>query len=283
MRTAVRLPDVAPGDFVWVRQQRWRVVRARRDADVLRLDLTGRRGETSLLAPFDRVHVERQRAVARLVRSRPAHALARLRRAIGGATHARSLPCLVGTDPSLAILPYQLEPALALANGTRRGLVADEVGLGKTLQALIVIADLTRREPDARVLVLVPASLCRQWSEELTRRFAIAHRIADRDGLDRAARDGAFGENVWRRSGVWLATLDFLKQPHVFQALPLVPWDLVVIDEAHDACGQSDRHRAADAIARRSRRLLLLTATPHSGDEERFRRLTQLGADRQRG
>jgi hypothetical protein len=59
--------------------------------------------------------------------------------------------------------------------------------------------------------------------------------------------------------------------------MPVAPWDLVVVDEAHDACGDSDRHEICDELARRSRHVLLLTATPHSGDHVRFSRLERLG------
>ena len=84
-------------------------------------------------------------------------------------------------------------------------------------------------------------------------------------------------ENPWRRPGVWIASFDFLKQPHVMDALPHDPWDLLVIDEAHAACGDSERYDACSEFARRARQVMLLTATPHSGDETRFTRLLDLG------
>jgi hypothetical protein len=76
---------------------------------------------------------------------------------------------------------------------------------------------------------------------------------------------------------VWIGSLDFLKQEHVLDAMPFSPWDLVVVDEAHAACGDSERHRACDELARRGRHVILLTATPHSGDGARFSRLLNLG------
>ena len=195
---------------------------------------------------------------------------------VARAGQARTLPVLV--DAKLDLLPHQLEPALAVFAGARRVLLADEVGLGKTLQAAIVAAELVRREPDARILIVVPAPIVSQWSDELRTRFDLSCRIADRGGLDAAGRETAVGGIAWRQSGIWIATLDFLKQPHVLQGLPGDPWDLVVVDEAHGACGRTERHAAADALLRSARRCLLLTATPHSGDEERYTRLMQLGA-----
>jgi superfamily II DNA or RNA helicase len=85
------------------------------------------------------------------------------------------------------------------------------------------------------------------------------------------------GHNPWAGTGVWIVSADYLKQPHVFEAIPSIPWDVVVVDEAHDACGDSVRHEAINEMAGRARHVLLLTATPHVGDAARFRRLEQLG------
>ena len=90
-------------------------------------------------------------------------------------------------------------------------------------------------------------------------------------------RAGAFGENPWRRAGVWIASPDFLKQRHVFESLPPDAWDLLVVDEAHVACGDSDRFETCQAVARRARRVVMLTATPHSGDVARYARLMDIG------
>ena len=178
----------------------------------------------------------------------------------------------------IAILPHQFEPALALTAGARRVLVADEVGLGKTIQAGLAIAECVRRRPEARVLVVAPVSLQSQWQAELLDRFGLSLARGDRDGLDAEARVGAFGDNPWAHRSIWIASLDFLKQPHVASGLPHRLWDLIVVDEAHDACGDSARFRAGTILACRARRLVLLTATPHSGDATRFSRLLSFGA-----
>jgi superfamily II DNA or RNA helicase len=182
-------------------------------------------------------------------------------------------------DARVDLLPYQLEPILALLAGARRVLIADEVGLGKTIQAGLAIAELQRRRPSCRALVLVPAPLVDQWIDELVSRFALAPRRVDQDTLDEDAREAVVGAwSPWARSGVFVASADFLKQRHVIDAMPLVPWDLLVVDEAHGVAGDSQRHDACDELARRARHVLLLTATPHVGDAERYRRLRDLGA-----
>ena len=266
-------PVPAPGDAIWIRQQRWRVLQTWRDRRVLWLDVAGHGERRTFLAPFDRPAAEAPRS--RPVRVRPRRALAAL-----VALNARSFgptTILSAVSARIDVLPHQLAPGLALAAGTRRVLIADEVGLGKTIQAGLAIAEAVRRRPTARVLVLTPASLVAQWRAELADRFALTTTFADRAGLDELSRAGRFGASPWDRRGIWIASPDFLKQPHVAGALPALPWDLLVIDEAHDVCGRSERHALCDLLGRSACQLLLLTASPHSGDASRFQRLLDLG------
>jgi superfamily II DNA or RNA helicase len=125
--------------------------------------------------------------------------------------------------------------------------------------------------------VLVPAALRDQWADELGRRFGIDCHAADRHGLDERARHGLPGDNPWRRPGVWIASFDFLKQRHMMDALPSDPWDLLVIDEVHAASGDSERHDSCAELARRARLVMLISATPHNGDDARFMRVIDLG------
>jgi superfamily II DNA or RNA helicase len=262
-----------PGEVVWIRQRRWRVERARRDRNVVRLDVRNRDARLTFLAPFDRPStVERGE---RLRRVRPRHAAARLAQLVGRAHTWSTIASAI--DASIDILPYQLEPALAVLNGARRVLIADAVGLGKTIQAGLVVAEVHRRSATARTLIVVPAPLRDQWIDELRSKFRIESRAADRQMLDEVARHHAYGDNPWREPGVWIASLDYVKQPHVLESLPPAPWDLLIVDEAHVASGDSERHDACAELARRARRVLLLSATPHSGDETRFARFVGLG------
>ena len=151
------------------------------------------------------------------------------------------------------------------------------MGLGKTIQAALAIAELKRRRPVLRAMVIVPGSLRDQWRDELNERSGsgLQSRIA-RVSIRPPARS-ATARARGPEPSVWIVSADYLKQPHVFDAVPGGPWDIVVIDEAHDACGESARHEAADEMARRARHVLLLTATPHVGDGARFARLEALG------
>jgi superfamily II DNA or RNA helicase len=258
---------------VWIRQRRWRVERTHVDGNVVQLDVENRDGRLTFLAPFDRP--ETAMRPQRPVRVRPQQAMARLASLVSRTSAAR-VPS-AALEARVRILPHQLEPLLAVLGGHRRILIADEVGLGKTIQAGLILAELQRRDSALRAIVIVPAALRDQWTDELTVRFALRIQLADRAGVEHAGRLSMFGESPWQQPGIWLASPDYLKQQHVLRGLPAALWDLVVIDEAHDACGESERHAACDAIARSARRLVLLTATPHSGDEGRYTRLLDMG------
>lgn len=262
-----------PGDLVRIRQQPWHVERARVDADICRLDVSRGLSRTSFLVPFDRVQpLTRPR---RFLRGRRQSLRARALGLPASTFGHRSLASGVGAW--LDIRPFQLVAAIAFGDGHRRVLLADEVGLGKTVQAGLAIAEVVRDDAASRVLLLVPPGLHDQWADELTRRFGIQACTIDRRTLGDAFAASPAPDDPWRRPGVWLASLDFVKQPHVAQAVPDAAWDLVVLDEAHDACGHSERYRAADMLARRARRVLLLSATPHTGEPTRFARLLALG------
>jgi superfamily II DNA or RNA helicase len=266
-------PLPAQGDIVWIRQTRWRVERVRRLSAVDRIDVSNRHRHCTFLAPFDRWSAQPWSRRPRAVRRQ--RALALVAGQVAREVSVRTPATAVAAD--IEILPYQLEPALAVAAGARRILIADDVGLGKTIQAGLAIAELVHLDPSARVLVVAPAGLSEQWETELARRFRVAGTIAGAETLSRAARSGARGDNPWRRPGVWIASPDYLKQPHVLALLLLDPWDLVVIDEAHGVAGLSERHRAGHELARRSRRVILMSATPHNGDEAAFARLLSVG------
>ena len=97
-------------------------------------------------------------------------------------------------------------------------------------------------------------------------------------GCDGPSADRPPDVNPWSLPGIYLTSIDFAKRPEVLRALEDTTWDLVVLDEAHAAVGASDRRRAAHALACRSRRVLLLTATPDIGDPAAFASLCSIGA-----
>ncbi len=178
----------------------------------------------------------------------------------------------------LTLIPFQLEPAMALVRGHAcRFLIADAVGLGKTVQAGLMIAETLLRVPGARALVVAPAGLRDQWREELAERFTLEPKVLDAGSLAHARSELPDGTNPWAVTRLAIASIDFVKRPDVLRALEGLVWDLVVFDEAHALGGRSDRAAAAAALAGRGRAVVMLTATPHSGDDEAFGRMCTLG------
>ncbi len=287
-RRLQKLPSASllPGALVVIRRERWRVAAVTDTGGIVRIDASrlgaSRLGATLLgsdapstvafFTPFDQIDDVRSRWRPRRVRRQRWHAaLAGLR---AHAEHVE-LP-LSALTADMQIWPYQLEPLLAMRRGARRLLIADAVGLGKTIQAGLIVAELIRRGEAARVLIAAPSHLCRQWREELLARFQLTTRIADAAALTELAAALPREINPWSIAGVWIASLDFLKQPHVLDALPPHPWDLVVIDEAHTITGHSERRATAQRLTSAARRVLLLTATPVSGPGD-GRGLTAMG------
>ncbi len=268
-----------PGDRVFVRGQRWTLLERTpfAECEALRLqprDAATRQPQQTLLTPFDRPQrIRRSQAIAVLRPRRWLHVLREMAsqtQPVGGLQAAAT--------GAIDLLPYQLEPALAMIRGgVARMMIADAVGLGKTIQAGLVVAELARRD-GFRGLIVVPAGLREQWSNELAARFEIDTRLADADWLDRASRDLPGEVNPWTLPGLYLSSFDFVKRPEVLQALEHVHWDVVVIDEAHGASLGTARRTAAHALASRASRVVLLTATPHAGDAEQFAALCRLGA-----
>jgi superfamily II DNA or RNA helicase len=268
-----------PGDRVIVRGERWVVqdTTSFTDATLLNLATTDEQGllrRCRLLTPFDRpVAIRRDPAIRATTPRRwmhHLHAVRSERRAFGELRAALR----AGID----LLPFQLEPALAVARGAAsRFLLADEVGLGKTIQAGLMLAELQQRGWCEHALIVTPAGLRQQWSDELSRRFEIHATVMDAASL--AAQAGAipFDVNPWTVEPVVMTSIDFLKQPEVIRALSTHVWDLLIVDEAHQAPIASMRYDAIDALAARARHVVLLTATPHAGDDRAYRALCAIG------
>jgi ERCC4-related helicase len=166
-----------------------------------------------------------------------------------------------------------------------RLLLADGVGLGKTVQAGLVITELMARRLAHRVLIVSPAGpLLEQWQVEMSERFGLRLEEVDRAKLDEIRRATELGSNSFDHLPLALVSVDFLKQERILDQLERSSYDIVVIDEAHHCTdvgtGQdredSLRRRLAEVVARRCDSLLLLTATPHDGHDRSFASLCEL-------
>lgn len=270
-------PGVSPGARVIVRGRAARLVSIVEHADCRELHLFSEDDDPVrrrvLLWPFDRPAPADRRQQLRVVRRRvwAAAALQALRRRLDPVTPR-------GERAAVDVIPYQLAPAVAMAAGASRILLADEVGLGKTIQAGWIVSDLCAREHDGRILLAVPAGLRLQWRDELAKRFALPAIVADARWLRAMVADLPSDVSPWAAPGVYLASVDFLKRPDVAASLAREIWDLLVVDEAHTAAAPTDRHTALAAVARRARRVVSITATPFAGDTAGFASMAALGA-----
>ena len=285
-RTCVQRRQLRAGDAVRIRGERWRIAAespydsASTDAvsivDVDGSDPSNRGTRARFILPFEPLeHLPASCAPPRMVGfARWRHAA---RASLAAAVpHWTSLRAAARAD--LAIIPFQLEPALAVTRGDAcRLLIADDVGLGKTIQAGLIVAETVTRTPDARVLIVAPAGLRDQWRDELRSRFSLDPEVLDAGGIARAGALLAPDVNPWSVHPIAITSIDFVKRPDVLRSLEALLWDVIVFDEAHTLGGRSDRAAAATALAARARCVVMLTATPHSGDEDAFARLCGLG------
>ena len=182
-------------------------------------------------------------------------------------------------------LPHQIEAVYLkmLPQPRLRFLLADDPGAGKTIMAGLLIKEMKLREAIDRCLILVPAPLTIQWQDELLRffnePFQIVHSANDQQQL----------LNLWERERQVIASIDYAKQDDVRQRVWQQPWDLVIIDEAHkcsaytkrsagrdDEVERTKRYQLAERLSDQCDNLLLMTATPHHGDDDRFAHFIRL-------
>jgi superfamily II DNA or RNA helicase len=266
------------GDVIRVRDERWTIDRHVTYANGAVVDVRGaersNRGlRARFLLPFEPFERLPRIEATQVVSPRRWRHFARQTLAEATASYD-SLRALAGA--AIDLLPFQLEPALAVTRGVAvRILIADEVGLGKTIQAGLIVAETLERCGDARVLITAPAGLREQWCAELRDRFHLAPVALD--SLTVSGMSGVRGANPWAAHRLIVTSVDYVKRPEAMRSLETMVWDLLVIDEAHRLAGRSDRNAALTLLGERARLLVMLTATPHSGDEAAFARLCAIG------
>ena len=181
---------------------------------------------------------------------------------------------------ALAFSPkaYQLVPLMmALRMERLRLLIADDVGVGKTIEAGLIVKELLERGEVARFTVICPPYLCDQWQAELRDKFALDAAVVRSQSAARLERGLGPEESLFAAYPYTVVSLDFIKsERRRAEFLASCP-ELVVIDEAH-SCVQAgaarhQRYQLVRALADSPRHLLLLTATPHSGDDRAFSQL----------
>ncbi|HUI61414.1 MAG TPA: DEAD/DEAH box helicase [Steroidobacteraceae bacterium] len=197
-----------------------------------------------------------------------------------GATPFRSLG-RISVRPRI----YQFVPLLtALRLDPIRLLIADDVGVGKTIEALLIAREMLDRGEIKRLCILCPPYLCDQWQRELYQKANLEAVVIRSGTINQLDRRKAGSESIYRHYPVQIASIDFVKTDrnrHLFlQDCP----EFVIVDEAHGAtqtpnptASRQQRHRLVQELAAaQERHLVLLTATPHSGVEGSFRSLLSL-------
>jgi superfamily II DNA or RNA helicase len=203
---------------------------------------------------------------------------------------------LAPIQSSVVPLPHQLYALnRAMSRERIRYLCADEVGLGKTIEAGLVLRELKLRGRIQRVLVVAPKGLIRQWQAEMRQHFGEHLQHIEPAELAAFKQWRTDEENLWRAHDQVICSLDSVKpiegrrgwsheqvatfNRDRFEDLIAAGWDLVIIDEAHRMGGSTEqvaRYKLGAALAEASPYLLLLSATPHQGKTDQFMRLMQL-------
>jgi superfamily II DNA or RNA helicase len=191
---------------------------------------------------------------------------------------------------------YQLDPVVrALSMPRVNLLIADDVGLGKTVEAGLVVQEMILRHRVRSVLIVCPSSLQVQWQEEMRDKFGLEFRIVDSEGVSQLRRKRGIHVNPWSHFPRLITSIDFLKRERPLRTFretlpagdqPIYPraYDLLIVDEAHNVAPSGRGKYATDSmrtVAIRSlaphfEHKLFLSATPHNGYRESFAALLEL-------
>ncbi|TCO81276.1 SNF2 domain-containing protein [Plasticicumulans lactativorans] len=185
---------------------------------------------------------------------------------------------------NIAVEPraYQLVPLLmALKQDVVRLLIADDVGIGKTIEAALIVRELLDRGEISRLAVLCPPHLCEQWQRELKERFHIDAVVVRSTTAGRLERGLPANQSIFEAHPFTVVSLDYIKSDRRRDEFQRACPECVIVDEAHTCThsgqGRQQRYALLKGLAEdATRHLVLLTATPHSGDEDAFYNLLGL-------
>lgn len=187
----------------------------------------------------------------------------------------------IGNEAAMDCLPFQLDPAkIALQRPRQRILIADTVGLGKTLEAGILMSELIARGKGKRILVVTVKSMMAQFQKEMWDRFTIPLVRLDSRRIQKIRASLPSNYNPFFYYDKTIVSIDTLKRDVEYRThLENAYWDIIVIDEAHNVAERSDhsqRSRLAKLLADRSDTMIMLSATPHDGKAKSFASLMNM-------
>ncbi|WP_137893524.1 helicase-related protein [Ramlibacter sp. 2FC] len=271
-------PEFYPGSLVSARGREW-IVLPESDQDTLRLRPLGggEKDESLIYLPLERQPVQPATFLWPRIEQARNHAASQL------LLDALQLKLRNGAGPfrsfgNIAVEPraYQLVPLLmAMRLPTVRLLVADDVGIGKTIEGALIAREMLDRGEIERLAVLCPPHLCEQWQRELAERFHIHAVVVRSATAARLERDLPPGTSVFDANPFTVVSLDYIKSERRREAFQRFCPECVIVDEAHTCTqggqGRQQRYQLLKGLAEdANRHMVLLTATPHSGDEDAF-------------
>jgi len=191
-------------------------------------------------------------------------------------------PLFAVNSSAVDVLPHQVEAVyrFLLPLPRIRFLLADDTGAGKTIMAGLLLKELLFRGTVSKILIVVPGGLTRQWVDEMAEKFGLNFRLINRVSFEAEPAQFARSDD-----GLFVTSIDFIaRHEGCLNAARETQWDMVIVDEAHKLSAyeygvkvdRSERYQAIEALAPRTDHLLFLTATPHRGRKDTFRRLLML-------
>lgn len=298
------LPDALPqpGDLVHVRSRHWLVDEVVESAPgtspLVRLACADDDAQGQTLDVFWNHELDRSVLEDQGWRHLAEHGFDDRRR-FAAFLHTLKWGCVTATDPNLFQAPfragikldsYQMEPLRKALRLPRVNLfIADDTGLGKTIEAGLIARELLLRRKVKTIVVAAPPSVLPQWKAEFEERFGLVFEILDRAYLTRMRRERGFGVNPWKTHSRFLVSHHLLIDGTYSDPLrawlgTLLPGSLLILDEAHHAAPSSGGRygieskftRAVRDLAERFEHRLFLSATPHNGHSNSFSTLLEL-------
>lgn len=279
---------IAPGSTVVVRDEEWLVTNVEQAPDGWLIDVIGTSGitrdqEARFSSALDEVEVMDPRNTKVVADRSPQFTNSRL----WLESLIRRTPVPVGAQDLVAAdsalvdpLPYQrtaVESILDPSIPRPRLLLADTVGLGKTIEIGMILSELVRRGCGERILVVTPKHVLEQMQSELWNRFALPFVRLDSLGIQRIRQTLPAGRNPFTYYKRVIISIDTLKSDQYIPHLRAQKWDAVVIDESHNVTNPgTQNHRLAELLSRNTDALILASATPHNGQAASFNELIRM-------